>query len=73
MRLALTLTLALGLLAFAVPADAVAPVSSDSQTIYENGGYCRATIHTACYHETALGLCVLYLGGPNGSCIIYEG
>jgi hypothetical protein len=41
--------------------------------IYDNGGDCSAFVHTNCNHPTALGNCALYVGGPDGSCILYEG
>lgn len=37
------------------------------------GGECDATVHTQCSHVTALGVCHLYVGGPDGACIVYGG
>src|SRR5688572_2187328 len=71
MRLPTTLLLATSLLALAAPADAFS--APETPNLVDTGGYCNATIHIGCYHETAWGLCVLYVGGSDGSCIIYEG
>jgi hypothetical protein len=67
----------LGLGAAAVPA-----VAADSHTCYIPAGrlcvvgngagdYCTDEVEVNCNHETALGTCAIYVGGNNGSCVLY--